>query len=65
MDIAKTPTAAYVAFGTMYYEPENLRMIRGDGSGDDEGHRILHMARVMALENGGTKTCQSPGPGIR
>ena len=27
MNKTKTPTAGYVAFGTMYYEPENLRMI--------------------------------------
>ena len=27
MNKTKIPTAAYVAFGTMYYEPENLRMI--------------------------------------
>ena len=27
MDKSKSPTAGYVAFGTMYYEPENLRMI--------------------------------------
>jgi hypothetical protein len=27
MEKSKSPTAGYVAFGTMYYEPENLRMI--------------------------------------